>query len=144
MPRLDGPEDSLLQTPHDAAQRAKSAWAGFIDYIFSDNVLEVAIGLTIAAAFTAVVNSFTSDIILPIIALLPFLSRNFDQKFAVLKRPKGAEGAQYNTIKSALDDGAVVMAYGYATPGGRAGCVGRVCDRQTSDANLNQAPFLTK
>ena len=39
----------------------------------------------LAAAFTAVVTSFVSDILLPILSLLPFIDRNFDEKFAVLK-----------------------------------------------------------
>ena len=90
----------------------KSAWSGFTDWVFSDNVLEVAIGLIIASAFTAVINSFTSDIILPIVSLLPFLSKNFDEKFAILKRPRGPVKVQYNTVKQALNDGAVVLAYG--------------------------------
>lgn len=57
--------------------------------------------------------SFTSDIILPIVSLLPFLSKNFDEKFAILKRPSHSKGIHYNTIKQALEDGAVVLAYGY-------------------------------
>ena len=42
------------------------------------------------------------------------MRRNFDEKFAVLKRgPHYAKGHRYNTVKDALEDGAVVMAYGY-------------------------------
>lgn len=112
MPRLDGPEDSFLHSVHNGEERVMSAWAGFIDWVFSDNVLEVAVGLIVAAAFTGVVNSFTSDLILPIISLLPFLSKNFEEKFAILRRPKDSHGYEYNTVKQALDDGAVVLAYG--------------------------------
>lgn len=56
-----------------------------------------------------------SDIILPIISLLPFLSRNLDEKFATLKHGPHYNGTitnGYNTVKQALDDGAVVFAYG--------------------------------
>lgn len=42
----------------------------------------------VAAAFTSVVNSLVSDILLPPISLLPFLGRNLEEKFAVLKRGK--------------------------------------------------------
>lgn len=68
----------------------------------------------LAAAFTAVVTSFVSDIVLPILSLLPFIDRNFDEKFAVLKKgPRyGESGQGYTTMKLALEDGAVVMAYG--------------------------------
>ena len=61
------------------------------------------------------VNSFVSDLFLPIISLLPFLHRNLEDKFAVLRKGKhysewGPGG--YNTLEQARDDGALVMAYG--------------------------------
>lgn len=49
------------------------------------------------------------------ISLLPFLSRNLDEKFAVLKAGahyNGTISTGYNTVAQALDDGAVVFAYG--------------------------------
>jgi len=68
----------------------------------------------IAAAFTKLVTSFVSDILLPIISLLPFLRRNMDEKFAVLRGGQQyKKGLRYNTLKQAQDDGALVMAYGY-------------------------------
>ena len=57
-----------------------------------------------------------SDLLLPLLSLLPFIDRNFEEKFAVLKAgPRYGEGARrgYNTMKAALEDGAVVMAWGY-------------------------------
>ncbi|TKA53617.1 Anditomin synthesis protein L, partial [Cryomyces minteri] len=67
----------------------------------------------LAAAFTRVVTSFVSDIVSPLISLLPFLHRNLDEKFAVLRRgPHYSKGQGYNTLKQARDDGALVMAYG--------------------------------
>jgi large conductance mechanosensitive channel len=50
-----------------------------------------------------------------VISLLPFLSRNLDEKFAILKpgaHYNGTISAGYNTVAQALDDGAVVFAYG--------------------------------
>lgn len=70
---------------------------------------------SLAAAFTACANSLVSDIILPIISLLPFLSRNLPEKFAILKHGPHYNSTisnGYNTINQALDDGAVVFAYG--------------------------------
>ncbi|KAL4875242.1 large-conductance mechanosensitive channel [Aspergillus karnatakaensis] len=98
-------------------QNAKStvsrAWAGFIDFAARDNVLEVALGLIIAQSFTSIVKSFVSDIILPLISLLPFLNRNMDEKFAVLRRGPNYEIENgYNTIHQARDDGALVLGYG--------------------------------
>jgi large conductance mechanosensitive channel len=52
---------------------------------------------------------------LPLISLLPFLARNLDEKFAVLKHGphyNGTISSGYNTVGQALKDGAVVLAYG--------------------------------
>lgn len=86
---------------------------------------------SIAAAFSRVVNSFVSDMLLPIISLIPGLGRNFDDLFAVLRRGDGGSSSSlspggltvngeestwqskgYNTVKQANDDGALVLAYG--------------------------------
>ena len=56
-----------------------------------------------------------TDIILPIISLIPFLSQNMDQCFTILKKGtayKNGEIERYKTIKQGLDDGAVIWAYG--------------------------------
>ena len=63
----------------------------------------------IANGFTAVVKSLVSDIILPPIALLPFIDRNLHEKFLVLRR---GPNYPYNTLKQAAEDGAVTMAWG--------------------------------
>jgi len=110
MPRLDESTETLLHASHSAAKRARHFWDGFTDFALRDNVLEVAVGLILAAAFTQVVSSLVSDVILPIVSLLPILQRNLDEKFAVLK--DGDRGGGYKTVAQALEDGAVVMAYG--------------------------------
>lgn len=72
--------------------------------------------IRIAAAFTTVVTSFISEILLPPISLLPFINRNLEEKFAILRRgPKYVKGIGYNTLEQAAADGAVVMAYGYVS-----------------------------
>ncbi|KAF1951343.1 gated mechanosensitive channel [Byssothecium circinans] len=116
MPRLD---DSTSQYLRDAEQgvRRHSAgvWDSFTNFALRDNVLEVAVGLILAASFTACANSLVTDILIPVISLLPFLSRNLPEKFATLKHGPHyntsiANG--YNTLGQALDDGAVVFAWG--------------------------------
>jgi len=108
---LDDTREALLSGPKSVINTARSVWTGFQDFALRDNVLEVAVGLMIAAAFTAVVNSLVSDILLPPISLLPFLGHNLEEKFAVLK--KGHTNSwRYNTVQQATDDGAVIMPYG--------------------------------
>ncbi|EAW12262.1 MscL family protein [Aspergillus clavatus NRRL 1] len=113
MPRLDDSTEALLRAGQTAQNSVKRVWDGFLNFAVRDNVLEVALGLIIAQAFTKVVTSFVSDIILPIVSLLPFLNRNLDEKFAVLRRgPHYIKEKGYNTLEQARDDGALVLAYG--------------------------------
>lgn len=82
-----------------------SVWAFEVVYIFLVD--------RIASTFTAVVNSLVSDVILPPISLLPFVSRNLEEKFWILRKgPQFSSTHGYNTRKLAIDDGAVIMTYG--------------------------------
>jgi len=94
--------------------RVKTAWQGFKDFALRDNVLEVAVGLIVANAFTAVVTSMVSDILLPPLSVLPFLNRNIEEKFLILKAGPSYNASihGYNTLQQAADDGAVTLAYG--------------------------------
>jgi large conductance mechanosensitive channel len=54
-----------------------------------------------------------SEILLPPLSLLPFINRNMEEKFAILRKgPNYDKEHEYNTMQQALDDGAVIMAYG--------------------------------
>ncbi|KAH8656622.1 putative ion channel [Tricladium varicosporioides] len=113
--RLEDSTDLLRDVGDEVVERGKRMWEGFTDFAMQDNVLEVAVGLIIAAAFTTVVTSFVSEILLPPLSLLPFVHRNLDEKFAVLKKGPHynfTDGHGYNTVDQATEDGAVVMAYG--------------------------------
>ena len=117
MPHSDDEDNQLLRAGKKVQSSASRFWDGFSDFVFNDNVLEVACGLIIASAFTAVVKSFVGDVVTPILSLLPFIDRNFGEKFAVLKRgPQFSTHNGYNTVKQAQNDGAVVLTYGYIDP----------------------------
>ncbi|KAF8960467.1 ion channel [Flammula alnicola] len=109
----DDARAALLHTESNIKRTVKSAWSGFTDFALRDNVLEVAVGLIIATAFTRVVNSLVSDVILPPISLLPFMSRNLEEKFVILRRgPHYVKPGGYNTRNQAVEDGAVILTYG--------------------------------
>ncbi|KIK63171.1 hypothetical protein GYMLUDRAFT_483793 [Collybiopsis luxurians FD-317 M1] len=106
-------EERLFEHAPSVIRKVKTVWSDFIDFVASENVLQVAVGLIIANGFTKVVNSLVSDILLPPVALLPFINRNFEEKFVVLRKgPHAAPGHGYNTLEQAAADGAVVLAYG--------------------------------
>jgi len=92
----------------------RSIWMGFVEFALRDNVLEVAVGLIIASSFVAVVKSLVSDIILPPLSLIPFVSRSVEEKFLILKRGHGSI-ERYNTRTQAIEDGAVILSYGAFT-----------------------------
>ncbi|PBP23621.1 hypothetical protein BUE80_DR005328 [Diplocarpon rosae] len=113
--RLEDSSELLQHAGEEAGRRVNKMWHSFTGWALQDNILEVAVGLIVAAAFTSVVTSFVSDILLPPLSLLPFINRNMDEKFAVLRRGPGyntTDGIGYNTLSQAADDGAVVLAYG--------------------------------
>jgi large conductance mechanosensitive channel len=45
-------------------------WKEFRDFITRGNVMDLAVGIIIGAAFTAIVNSLVNDIIMPIIGVI--------------------------------------------------------------------------
>ncbi|KAH6659678.1 large-conductance mechanosensitive channel [Truncatella angustata] len=118
MPRLgddDGDEyrEQAEELLEEGEKHAKRLFAGFVDFAFSGNILEIAFGLILASAFTALTTSFVTDIILPPLSVILPLNRNLDEKFAVLQKgPNFGELDGYTTLAIAQEDGAVVLAYG--------------------------------
>ena len=78
----------------------------FRDFALRGNVLDLAVGIIIGAAFTAIVSSLVDDIIMPPIGLL-LGGVDFSQLFVTLK----GDGT-YNTVAQAKDAGAVTWNLG--------------------------------
>jgi large conductance mechanosensitive channel len=82
----------------------------FKEFIMRGNVLDLAIGIIIGAAFSTIVNSLVKDIIMPPIGLA-LGNVDFTNLFAVIK--EGAEAAgPYATLADAQAAGAVTINYG--------------------------------
>jgi large conductance mechanosensitive channel len=79
----------------------------FRDFIAKGNVMDLAVGIIIGAAFTAIVGSLVEDLINPIIGLI-LGGVDFSNMFVVMKGtvPEGVG------LASARDSGAAVFAYG--------------------------------
>ena len=79
----------------------------FKAFIARGNVIDLAVGIIIGAAFTAIVNSLVADLINPIIGLLTG-GTDFSGHYLVLRGdvPEGA------SLAAARDSGAAVFAYG--------------------------------
>ncbi len=79
----------------------------FKDFIAKGNVMDMAVGIIIGAAFTAIVSSLVADLINPIIGL--FMGGiDFVNKYAILS----GEVAANASLETARETGAAVFAYG--------------------------------
>jgi large conductance mechanosensitive channel len=80
----------------------------FRDFALRGNVVDLAIGVIIGAAFGAIVSSLVDDVFMPIIGLI--LGRiDFSNLFFVLNNPNNVPVA---SIAAAKDAGVAVLAYG--------------------------------
>ena len=79
----------------------------FREFIAKGNVMDMAVGIIIGAAFTAIVKSMVDDLINPIIGL--FIGGvDFTNKYAVLS----GEVAAGTSLEEARESGAAIFAYG--------------------------------
>lgn len=79
----------------------------FKDFIAKGNVMDMAVGIIIGAAFTAIVSSLVGDLINPIIGLFTG-GIDFTNNYAVLS----GEVAAGTSLEAARESGAAVFAYG--------------------------------
>ena len=81
----------------------------FRDFIMRGNVLDMAVGIIIGAAFGTLVNSIVKDVIMPPIGLV-LGNVDFTNLFAVLKQ--GVTPGPYASLADAQAAGAVTINYG--------------------------------
>jgi len=81
----------------------------FKEFAIKGNVLDMAVGIIVGAAFGTIVNSFVNDLIMPPVGIL-LGNVDFSSLFVVLKEGKIA--APYATLADARTAGAVTMNYG--------------------------------
>ena len=81
----------------------------FREFAVKGNVVDMAVGIIIGAAFGTIVKSLVADVIMPPIGLL-LGNVDFSNLFIVLKH--GAEMVSYATLAEAQADGAVTLNYG--------------------------------
>lgn len=77
----------------------------FKEFISRGNVIDMAVGIIIGAAFTAIVSSMVGDLIMPVIGVLTS-GVDFADKFIAL------DGKTYTSVKAAKDIGAPILTYG--------------------------------
>ncbi len=77
----------------------------FKKFIAKGSVIDLAVGIVIGAAFTAIVNSFVNDLLMPILSLFTG-GLDFTNLFIAL------DGGDYATLAEAMEAGAATFNYG--------------------------------
>jgi large conductance mechanosensitive channel len=80
----------------------------FQEFAVKGNMLDMAVGIIIGAAFGTVITSLVNDLLMPVISGI-IGTPDFSNLFLVLRNPGGAA---FTSVKAARDAGAVVLAYG--------------------------------
>ncbi|MFH1035140.1 MAG: large-conductance mechanosensitive channel protein MscL [Pseudomonadota bacterium] len=84
-------------------------WKDFKEFAMRGNVVDMAVGIIIGAAFGAIVKSLVSDIIMPPLGMI-ISNADFSDLFVVLKQ--GAPVGPYASVALAAKAGAVTLNLG--------------------------------
>jgi len=94
----------------DAADTPRSGfWAEFKEFAARGNVVDMAVGIAVGAAFATIASSLVEDVLMPPISLL-LGPADFDGMYTILKDPSA--GAPYLSVEAAQEAGATVLYYG--------------------------------
>jgi large conductance mechanosensitive channel len=80
----------------------------FKEFALKGNMMDMAVGIIIGAAFGSVVTSLVNDVLMPIISGI-IGTPDFSNLYLLLRNPSGAA---YPSVKAARDGGAVALAVG--------------------------------
>ncbi|NYT58639.1 large conductance mechanosensitive channel protein MscL [Alcaligenaceae bacterium] len=82
----------------------------FQEFAVKGNMIDLAVGVIIGAAFSKIIDSLVKDIIMPIISFILGGEVDFTSKFLLLRAPEGYTGPQ--TYDALTDAGAVLLSWG--------------------------------
>ena len=88
-----------------ADQEKKSVAQELKEFIFRGNVMDMAVGVVIGAAFSAIINSLVGDIFMPLLSLLTG-KMDFANMFVAM------DGGEYATLAQAQEAGVATINYG--------------------------------
>jgi large conductance mechanosensitive channel len=109
----------LLESTKKASKGVFSIWKEFKDFLFKGSIVEVTIGVIIAAAFGAIVESFTDNMISPFLGIAA--AKNMHNAYLPIKCPEALNIActdvflvtsTYPTVADAQAAGIVTWNYG--------------------------------
>ncbi|MFZ0391651.1 MAG: large conductance mechanosensitive channel protein MscL, partial [Calditrichia bacterium] len=80
----------------------------FKKFALKGNMLDMAVGIIIGAAFATVIKSLVDDVLMPIVAAV-FNTPDFSNLFVILRNPTGEV---FTSIEAARAAGAAALGYG--------------------------------
>lgn len=83
----------------------------FKDFATRGNVVDLAVGVIIGAAFQKIVTSAVNDLVMPLIGLITGTA-NFNDAFVILKMPEGVAEADVISLEVAKELGVTTLNYG--------------------------------
>ena len=81
----------------------------FKEFAMRGNVVDMAVGIVIGAAFGAIIASFVGDVLMPVIGMLTG-GTDFSNHYLLLR--DGATAGPYASLAAAKEAGAVAVGYG--------------------------------
>ena len=88
-----------------AKNKSKGFWSEFKEFAVRGDAVDLAMGVIIGWAFTAIVNSLVNDILMPLIGAATG-GLDFSEWFVSL------DGTHYETLAEAEEAGAAILSYG--------------------------------
>lgn len=82
----------------------------FKEFAVRGNMIDLAVGVIIGAAFSKIIDSLVADVIMPLVAFVVGGEVDFTNQFWVLRLPEGYTGPQ--TYEALTAAGAVVLSWG--------------------------------
>ncbi len=89
----------------------KKFFKEFKEFATRGNVIDLAVGVIIGAAFQKIVTSAVNDLFMPLIGLITGNS-NFNDAFVILRLPEGVEASQVTSLATATELGVTTFNYG--------------------------------
>lgn len=89
---------------------ARGFLAEFREFAVKGNMIDLAVGVIIGAAFSKIIDSLVRDVVMPIVSFILGGQVDFSNLFWVLKQPEGYAGPQ--TYEALVAAGGNVLAWG--------------------------------
>jgi large conductance mechanosensitive channel len=83
----------------------------FKEFAVKGNMVDMAVGIIIGAAFGTVVKSLVDDILTPIVSGI-FKTPDFSNLFILVRKPEVLEGVDFTSLASIREAGGVALGYG--------------------------------